>query len=471
MGLVTEEADNSRDYEQLECQTVRLHALPERLCSCATPAPVAAHADASLSAPTRAGRFAAQRQWPASSPELHVDLGSARRKTETRTSEREGVRRCTADVGGEDARQADPTHESVLAASRRESLHALLLPLDPVALPACTRTLLPPQLTGCTPPRNLPARAGIAGGEREAEKQDVELWKRGQVGPCGRWCGLQRSPVTQRKMLTPRRRPLQLLFFDGGCGPCSSSEIKAKHPKVPDVRTFMLNFAGEGLAAGLEALELDSPPPELEHLAPTGGESRASPGGLEERHGGDLHGAAVRAHGVLLRAMEGAADADSAAMLDSMAPLLDSTTMLLDSTTGRASVGLRWLLSSSLSSGCCSLTPDCISVNSVDSALSRAALKAPPSKLLIPVEAKEAMARTWREGSASEMGCGGEETQLCVAPRRRRKMGLVDGSSVGAGFGEQNTVDDAKWVWLLLPCHPAAGLPNALLGLPPQATQ
>ncbi|CAL5057316.1 unnamed protein product [Urochloa decumbens] len=34
-----------------------------------------------------------------------------------------------------------------------------------------------------------------------------------------------------------------------------AAEIKAKHPKVPEVRTFVLDFAGEGLAAGVEALK------------------------------------------------------------------------------------------------------------------------------------------------------------------------------------------------------------------------
>jgi len=34
-----------------------------------------------------------------------------------------------------------------------------------------------------------------------------------------------------------------------------AAKIKAKHPKVPEVRTFMLDFATEGLAAGVEALK------------------------------------------------------------------------------------------------------------------------------------------------------------------------------------------------------------------------
>jgi len=34
-----------------------------------------------------------------------------------------------------------------------------------------------------------------------------------------------------------------------------AAEIKAKHPKVPEVRTFVLDFAAEGLAAGVEALK------------------------------------------------------------------------------------------------------------------------------------------------------------------------------------------------------------------------
>jgi 17beta-estradiol 17-dehydrogenase / very-long-chain 3-oxoacyl-CoA reductase len=34
-----------------------------------------------------------------------------------------------------------------------------------------------------------------------------------------------------------------------------AAEIKARHPKVPEVRTFVLDFAGEGLAAGVEALK------------------------------------------------------------------------------------------------------------------------------------------------------------------------------------------------------------------------
>ena len=34
-----------------------------------------------------------------------------------------------------------------------------------------------------------------------------------------------------------------------------AAEIKAKHPKVPEVRTFVLDFATEGLAAGVEALK------------------------------------------------------------------------------------------------------------------------------------------------------------------------------------------------------------------------
>ena len=34
-----------------------------------------------------------------------------------------------------------------------------------------------------------------------------------------------------------------------------AAEIKAKHPKVPEVRTFVLDLASEGLAAGVEALK------------------------------------------------------------------------------------------------------------------------------------------------------------------------------------------------------------------------
>ena len=34
-----------------------------------------------------------------------------------------------------------------------------------------------------------------------------------------------------------------------------AAEIKAKHPKVPEVRTFVLDFASEELAAGVEALD------------------------------------------------------------------------------------------------------------------------------------------------------------------------------------------------------------------------
>jgi 17beta-estradiol 17-dehydrogenase / very-long-chain 3-oxoacyl-CoA reductase len=34
-----------------------------------------------------------------------------------------------------------------------------------------------------------------------------------------------------------------------------AAEIKAKRPKVPEVRTFVLDFAGEGLAAGVESLK------------------------------------------------------------------------------------------------------------------------------------------------------------------------------------------------------------------------
>jgi 17beta-estradiol 17-dehydrogenase / very-long-chain 3-oxoacyl-CoA reductase len=34
-----------------------------------------------------------------------------------------------------------------------------------------------------------------------------------------------------------------------------AAEIKARHPKVPEVRTFVLDFAGEGLAAAVEALK------------------------------------------------------------------------------------------------------------------------------------------------------------------------------------------------------------------------
>jgi len=34
-----------------------------------------------------------------------------------------------------------------------------------------------------------------------------------------------------------------------------AAKIKAKHPKVPEVRTFVLDFATEGLAAGVEALK------------------------------------------------------------------------------------------------------------------------------------------------------------------------------------------------------------------------
>jgi len=34
-----------------------------------------------------------------------------------------------------------------------------------------------------------------------------------------------------------------------------AAEIKAKHPKVPEVRTFVLDFASEELAAGVEALK------------------------------------------------------------------------------------------------------------------------------------------------------------------------------------------------------------------------
>nr|CAB3473526.1 unnamed protein product [Digitaria exilis] len=176
--------------------------------------------------------------------------------------------------------------------------------------------------------------------------------------------------------------------------------------------------------------------------------------------------AVARAHGVLLRAMEGAADVDSSATLDSMAPLFDSTMVLLDLTTDRASVELRWLRFCSLPSGCCSVTS--APPIRVDThlhlcelrdlcSLSRGAGakdeddggKHRRRGCSSPSSAKEAMARTWREGSALEMGSCGEETQLCVAPRRRRKMGLVDGSFVGAGFGDKkNTVDDAKWVWV-----------------------
>ncbi|RLM54230.1 hypothetical protein C2845_PM10G06040 [Panicum miliaceum] len=34
-----------------------------------------------------------------------------------------------------------------------------------------------------------------------------------------------------------------------------AAEIKAKHPNVPEVRTFVLDFAAEGLAAGVKALK------------------------------------------------------------------------------------------------------------------------------------------------------------------------------------------------------------------------
>ena len=49
-------------------------------------------------------------------------------------------------------------------------------------------------------------------------------------------------------------------------------------------------------------------------------------------------------------------------------------------------------------------------------------------------QAKEAMARAEGGERARGMGCSREATQLCVAPRRRRKMGPVFGSSVGARF-------------------------------------